>query len=136
MADPTHASATAPTFRLGCTVLGTPDPQGLAAFYQQLLGYAVVSDGEDPAEWVRLEPDGGGPGLAFQREQFHREPTWPGGPADQQMQLHLDILVDDLAAAAARAVAVGARVAAYQPDERCRVMVDPAGHPFCLFETF
>jgi catechol 2,3-dioxygenase-like lactoylglutathione lyase family enzyme len=121
------------SFRLGCTVLGTTDPRGLAAFYQQLLGYAVVDDQDD---WVRLEPSGGGPGLAFQREQFHREPTWPGGPSDQQMQLHLDIVVDDLGSATAQAVEIGAREASYQPEADCRVLIDPAGHPFCLFEQF
>jgi len=47
--------------------------------------------------------------------------------------LHLDIQVDDLDAAVEHAVAAGARLADHQPQERVRVMLDPAGHPFCLF---
>lgn len=34
----------------------------------------------------------------------------------------------------ALAEAHGARQAAYQPQDDVRVMVDPAGHPFCLFQ--
>jgi hypothetical protein len=51
--------------------------------------------------------------------------------------LHFEILVDDLHAAVKHAVALGAVVASTQaPDRdpnRLRVMLDPAGHPFCLF---
>ena len=49
------------------------------------------------------------------------------------MMLHLDIGVDDLDAAGAHAVAAGAVLAEYQPQEHVRVYLDPAGHPFCLF---
>ena len=31
------------------------------------------------------------------------------------------------------AVEVGAELASYQPQETVRVMLDPAGHPFCLY---
>ncbi|HEY3089759.1 MAG TPA: VOC family protein [Jatrophihabitantaceae bacterium] len=33
---------------------------------------------------------------------------------------------------AGSAVALGASVAAYQPQHNVRVLFDPAGHPFCL----
>lgn len=49
------------------------------------------------------------------------------------MMLHLDIEVDDLEAETARAVADGARPAAYQPQDNVRVLFDPSGHPFCLW---
>ena len=45
--------------------------------------------------------------------------------------MHLDLTGDDLAAAADRALALGATLPA-QPDSRWRVLLDPAGHPFCL----
>ena len=51
------------------------------------------------------------------------------------MQLHLDIGVDDLAEGEARALALGAVLASYQPQDDVRVLLDPAGHPFCLFQT-
>ena len=49
------------------------------------------------------------------------------------MMMHLEIRVDDLSAAAARAVELGATVAEFQPQDDVRVCLDPAGHPFCLY---
>ena len=121
---------TRPAARLSAIVLDTPAPRSLAAFYQRLLGWERR---EDEAEWVRIGPAGGGPGLSFQAEARHRAPTWPAGPGDQQMQLHLDLQVDDLDEAVALATSLGGRLAGEQPQERVRVLVDPAGHPFCLF---
>nr|WP_169515265.1 VOC family protein [Gordonia shandongensis] len=47
--------------------------------------------------------------------------------------MHLDLVVDDLDAGVAEMVALGARLAPVQyAPERCRVLIDPAGHPFCL----
>jgi catechol 2,3-dioxygenase-like lactoylglutathione lyase family enzyme len=117
--------------RLSATVLGSPDPDALASFYQRLLGYQRTQD--EPG-WVTIRPPGGhGPGLSFQREDDHVPPAWPAGPGDQQMQLHLDIRVEDLVAATGFAQSLGARVAEFQPQDDVRVMLDPAGHPFCLY---
>ena len=118
------------TFQLTATVLDAPDPKALALFYQRLLGWPI---GTDEPDWVTLRPPGGGAGLSFQAEPRLIRPTWPAGPDDQQMQLHLDIEVDDLAAAVATAVEAGAREAGFQPQDDVRVLLDPAGHPFCLF---
>jgi predicted enzyme related to lactoylglutathione lyase len=71
--------------------------------------------------------------LSFQLEENHVRPVWPAGPGDPRMQLHLDIEVDDLEAAVAHAVAAGAEVAGFQPQDEVRVCLDPAGHPFCLW---
>jgi hypothetical protein len=51
------------------------------------------------------------------------------------MQVHLDLLVDDLTAACAVAEEAGAEpVGGHEDDsEIVRVFRDPAGHPFCLF---
>ena len=49
------------------------------------------------------------------------------------MMAHLEILVDDLDAAVAVAVAAGATVAEFQPQDGVRVCLDPDGHPFCLY---
>ena len=120
------------SFRLTATVLGAPDPKALALFYQRLLGWPI---GSDEPDWVTLRPPGGGACLSFQLEVDHVPPTWPAGAGDgdQQMQLHLDIEVDDLDASVATAVEAGARVAVFQPQEDVRVLLDPAGHPFCLW---
>jgi hypothetical protein len=50
------------------------------------------------------------------------------------MMAHLDIHVDGLDAEVARAIGLGARLADDQPQSDVRVMVDPAGHPFCLWD--
>ena len=47
--------------------------------------------------------------------------------------MHLDFEVSDLPAAVADAVELGAVEAEYQPQDDVRVMLDPAGHPFCLY---
>jgi hypothetical protein len=47
--------------------------------------------------------------------------------------LHLDFEVSDLGEAVAHAVELGARVAGHQPHREVRVLLDPAGHPFCLY---
>jgi len=46
--------------------------------------------------------------------------------------MHFDFQVADLDSAVAEAVALGASVAAHQPQDNVRVLLDPAGHPFCL----
>jgi predicted enzyme related to lactoylglutathione lyase len=119
-----------PRFSLTAAVLDASDPQGLARFYQRLLGWPLRDD--DP-EWATLRPADGGAGLSFQREDDHVPPVWPAGPGDPRMQVHLDIEVDDLDAAVALAVEAGATVAGFQPQDGVRVCLDPAGHPFCLF---
>ena len=117
-----------PRTTLTGTVLGTPDPRGLARIYAELLGWPI---GDDDPEWATLRP--GGPGLSFQLEPDHVAPVWPAGPGDQQMQAHLDVEVDDLVAATAYAQSLGATVAEFQPQAHVRVCLDPAGHPFCLW---
>lgn len=47
--------------------------------------------------------------------------------------LHLDFEVTDLEAETEHAVALGATLPAHQPQENVRVLLDPAGHPFCLY---
>lgn len=119
-----------PRTRFAGIVLGAPDPRALADFYHHLMGWRVTSDEPD---WVMLEAPDGGPGLSFQTEPEHVRPVWPAGRGDQQMMVHLDIEVDDLDSASAHAVAGGAVVAEFQPQEGVRVLFDPVGHPFCLF---
>lgn len=69
--------------------------------------------------------------MNFQTEPRYLRPVWPAGRGDPQMMMHLEIRVDDLEAVA-QAVALGATVAGFQPQEDVRVGLDPVGHPFCL----
>ena len=122
-----------PILQLRSVVLDAPDVSALGAFYQRLLGWPRTSD-EDDADWFRIAPEGGGTGLAVQAEPDFVRPVWPSDTTHQQMQLHLDLLVDDMDAAAAYAEECGAVLADFQPQDDVRVYVDPVGHPFCLFE--
>jgi hypothetical protein len=61
----------------------------------------------------------------------YKAPTWPG--SDIPKQIHLDLAVDDLEASTTAALELGATLSPAQPHpDRWRVLLDPAGHPFCL----
>jgi len=113
-------------------VLDCPDARALADFYHRLLGWPIRTDEPD---WVTLRPPYDGPGLSFASEPLYVRPTWPTAEGAPQMMVHLDIEVDDLEKAGARALALGATLAGFQPQEHVRVYFDPAGHPFCLWVT-
>ena len=115
---------------LSGVVLDSPDAGALAGFYRRLLGWEVEQD--EPG-WVKLRSRDGAAGLSFQTEPRYVPPVWPAGAGDQQMQVHLDIAVEDLAAAGEHVIAAGAVLAGHQPQDDVRVYLDPAGHPFCLF---
>ena len=125
--------------RITGPVLDSADSLGLAKFYERLLGWTMVeSEGPrpgSPAEdaWAKIRSPEGDLKMEFQWEQQYVPPTWPPAPGEQQMMMHLDIEVDDLEAGVAWALEAGATVAEHQPQEGVRVMLDPAGHPFCLF---
>jgi catechol-2,3-dioxygenase len=119
-----------PRFSLATVVLDCPDAHVLANFYSQLLGWEVTLSEPD---WVLLRDPAGGTGLSFQSESDYRPPVWPERPGEQQKMLHLDLRVEDLDEAGAHALAAGARLAEYQPQDGVRVYFDPADHPFCLF---
>jgi catechol 2,3-dioxygenase-like lactoylglutathione lyase family enzyme len=108
--------------RLHHIVLDCPDPGLLAEFYSALLGHPITYRSED--FWVVAESDHAS-GLAFQRAPDHRPPTWPGPESSQQ--IHLDVMVDSVAAAAEAVIRLGARALPTRG-----VFADPAGHPFCL----
>lgn len=110
------------TGRLHHVVLDCPDPLALARFYARLLDQPVTYRS---ADWVVVAADDTTSGLAFQRAPDHRPPTWPDPGVPQQ--LHLDVMVEDVAAAGAEVLALGA--ARLTGDG---VFADPAGHPFCL----
>jgi hypothetical protein len=111
-------------------VLDAPDPPQLARFYATLMDWRIAK--EEPT-WVTLAPPDGVAYLAIQLEEIHERPTWPAQAGHQQMQLHLDIEVGELEPAVAEAVALGATLAEFQPQDDVRVLLDPAGHPFCLY---
>jgi len=111
-------------------VLEAPDAGALARFYSELLGWPI--DQEDPEE-AAIAPEDGVAYLGFQTSPGYLPPAWPEREGAQQMQAHLDFEVSDLDAAVEHALELGARLAGYQPQNDVRVLVDPAGHLFCLY---
>ena len=119
-----------PRITLATVVLDCADANALADFYSRLLGWEVTLREPD---WALMRAPEGGTGLAFQSEPWYRPPVWPEREGEPEKMLHLDFWVDDLESAVAHAVAAGATLAGYQPQDGVRVLLDPAGHPFCLF---
>jgi len=107
--------------RLHHLVIDCPDPRALAEFYARLLDLPVTYDSED---FVVVAESDRTSGLAFQRATGHRPPTWPSPETPQQM--HLDVMVEDPAAARTHVLRLGAT---HLDGD---VYADPAGHPFCL----
>jgi catechol 2,3-dioxygenase-like lactoylglutathione lyase family enzyme len=112
--------------------LDAPDPRALAEFYSRLLGWRLFPDPDGAGAGVAPSEDAGF-NLAFQREANYQRPVWPAEEGKPQMSMHLDIEVDDLEESVAYAIEVGAQLADFQPQDNVRVMLDPAGHPFCLY---
>jgi catechol 2,3-dioxygenase-like lactoylglutathione lyase family enzyme len=108
--------------RLHHVILDCADPAALAAFYAELLGQPVTHSSDD---FVVVAADDTSSGLAFQLAPGHQRPTWPD-PASS-LQMHLDVMVEDVAAAGPRVLALGATKLDGES-----VYADPAGHPFCL----
>ena len=123
-----------PVARWAGVAIDCHDADLLADFYAALLGWEVTdrSDG-----WAQLRDPAGGVGLNVQAEPNYVAPTWPEREGESQKQLHFEILVADIDAAVAFVLTAGGTEAAWQPPDRdrdrLRVMLDPAGHPFCLF---
>jgi hypothetical protein len=115
---------------LAGTVLDSPDARGLADFWEAFLGWKRTQDEEN---WVVLTPPDNGTRLSFQTEPDYVRPVWPSTPDAPQMSIHLDIATGDVERSVASAIELGATVAEWQPQSEVTVMLDPAGHPFCLF---
>jgi catechol 2,3-dioxygenase-like lactoylglutathione lyase family enzyme len=108
--------------RMHHVVVDCPDPAAVAGFYSALLGLPVTYRDDD---CVVVAASDMSSGLGFQRAPGNLPPTWPGPEVPQQV--HLDIMVEDGAAAGARVLTLGA----VKLDGE-NVYADPAGYPFCL----
>jgi len=126
------------TVNLDCS-----DAHAMARFYGGLLGWEPTAVEPD---WVLMRHPQGGTGLSFQRTERYARPTWPEEPGQQQKMIHLEVLVtppgDDrsekakqvaLADAVKLALSLGGTLAEPQKRSDLRVVLDPSGHPLCLF---
>jgi hypothetical protein len=106
------------------------DVKALAEFYVAGLG-AEIRHRSDDVTFLELQ----GLPINLREVGAYRPPTWPS--SDVPMHTHFEIVVHDPDNAAARLHQFGARLADYQDpqDSNLIVMLDPAGHPFCLIRS-
>ncbi len=113
--------------KLWSVTLDCADPQALAQFWAAALDGKVAYSSEN---FVGVELPGG-LWIGAYRIDGYEAADWPDGTPPKQF--HLDLTVADLDAAEQAALALGAAKAGHQPEpDRWRVLLDPAGHPFCV----
>ena len=129
-----------------CIDCGPAQFAATVRFYEMLLGRVATAGCVDPSacdhdggddHWASLPDPAGGATLNVQAEAWYEAPEWPERIGRQTKMLHLEIDVADVQAAVDVAVAAGGTVAEHQPTDRdpdrLRIVVDPAGHPLCLY---
>ena len=132
-----------PRTRFRGPVLDARDAVELARFYAGLLGWSVADEyAGEAGSWALITSPTGELKMEFQGSEQYEPPVWPDASGEQRMMMHVDIAVEVLGSDDARArfaevvdhaVSLGGRVADHQPQgDRLMVMLDPAGHPFCL----
>lgn len=118
-----------PSVTLGTINMDCRDSEAMAEFYGRLLGWSIKwRDGS----FIILGNPAGGPDISFEPYEDYRPPVWPEQPGEQWKMVHFDMMVEDLAAATAHALACGGRLAEFQGRDDLRVILDPSGHPLCL----
>ncbi|MDO3685777.1 VOC family protein [Micromonospora sp. C28ISP2-4] len=106
--------------------IDSSDPAAHAAFYAKALGWEIT---HSEAEYAMIVKDG--PAIGFGLVPGYAPPAWPDDSGTKRY--HLDLYVDDVAAAEKDLMAAGATKPEFQPGgERWTVLLDPIGQPFCL----
>ena len=112
--------------RLAAVSLDGSDPAGLADFYRQFLGLEPYFESEDFVALrgrVSSSPSSGSPTTS--------RPTGRTGPSRSRSTSSWPSRT--WSPPSPRALALGATKADEQPNpDHWRVLVDPAGHPFCI----
>lgn len=112
---------------IGGIVIDCADGRVLSEFYEQATGGEVVRSSAD-GDFIKV----GGVLLLIRELPDYVAPTWPS--AEVPMQFHMEFYVADLVEAEGRLQSLGATTPEYQVhrDDGLVVMLDPAGHPFCI----
>ncbi|MFI0217583.1 VOC family protein [Streptomyces lydicus] len=110
---------TASPMRINALIIDATDPEGLAAFWSELLGRPVTGR-TGPYVWLRRE---NGLGLGFQQT---------AEPKSGKNRMHFDITSADPAAEQQRVEALGGRRLEQYADGGFLVMADPEGNEFCI----
>lgn len=116
-----------PVAALAMITLDAPEVAPLAEFWSAVLGWPVAFSDENYAMLT-----GPSHALGIGRIDDYAAPEWPNHGSKQ---FHLDLSAADVDAAAARCVELGATRPDEQPGETWVVLLDPAGHPFCVTDA-
>jgi len=127
--SPTPREARVTHIQFDGIVIDCPDDMLLMRFYHQLTGMEIQHV-DDTFPEIHAH----GVSLLFQRVEGYHPPTWP--TQERGQQIHLEFVTDDIEAAVAHAESIGATRAPAPPEDDSAVMLDPAGHPFCLATPF
>ncbi len=114
------------TAKLAMVTLDCADPGPVSGFWAEVLGLELAHSDENYA--MLMGPTG--PAIGFGKVADYEPPAWPDPHGSKQF--HFDLAVEDIPAAEERCLELGATLADPQPGETWRVLLDPAGHAFCL----
>ncbi|WP_068398978.1 VOC family protein [Kribbia dieselivorans] len=112
---------------LAMVTLDAAEVAPLADFWSAALGWPTVVATDD---YAMLQ--GPSNALGIGRIPDYQAPTWPDSG---HKQFHFDLSAPDVEAAAAALVELGATRPEVQPGETWIVLLDPAGHPFCVTDA-
>ena len=114
-----------PTATIGMVSIDCDDAKAMADFYSAALGWDVAFQQDG---YAMLQH--GDQRLGFGETPDYQRPVWPDSG---HKEFHLDLAAEDVDAMVARCVQLGATKPDQQPGgDRWTVLLDPAGHPFCL----
>jgi len=121
------------SLRWESVVVDCADPDRVATFWQEALGWRRTHQATDGDLEIIIQPTTGGPADGAGPELlFCRAPEAKAG----KNRLHLDLRPGDQSAEVARLEALGAtRVDIGQGEESWVVMADPEGNEFCVLRA-
>jgi len=116
------------TVELAAVTIDCQDPVPMIAFYQAMADGQITRYFKDGGANITI----GTTSVNIRHVEDFKAPTWPS--PDVPMQIHFEFYIDDLQQAEARLQRIGATTAGHQPHNQpgMLVMLDPAGHPFCI----
>lgn len=115
-------------------VIDCADPRELAGFYEKLLSITKPR-GVDTDEFVIVDSGELGMYLCFQKNDEYEQPVWPEENGKQKIMAHVDVDTGSQAEKekmVKHALSCGASLSSEQYSDHWTVMIDPAGHPFCI----
>ncbi len=122
--------------KLSSVVIDSDNAKELSEFYEKILGWErKVYNHGDNGDWIVLRnKEESTTRLVFQEVVNFAKPIWPEEESQQQQMIHLDFYSDNVEKDIEHAINCGAVLANYQSGD-WKVLIDPAGHPFCIVPT-